>query len=149
MTRIVWKFCFTLYTSNSNFWEKYQFWLKNVSSIKEQLVGKGESFKVKFWPKPSIQNNPNTKPLNLELLKQLSCFIFLSWLEKFFEVTENVQNIQVQSRMDQVTAKNFFAPTILDKKTGTKKVKKYSKIGQGFRNIIYTFACFLTAIVSV
>ena len=28
------------------------------------------------------------------------------------------------------------------------KVKKYSKIGQDFKNVISNFACFLTAIVS-
>ena len=46
MARIVWKFCFTLYTSNddSNFWKKYQFWLKNVSSFKKQLIEKVQSF---------------------------------------------------------------------------------------------------------
>ena len=46
MTRIVWKFSFTLFTSNddSDFWKKYQFWLKNVSSFKKQLIGKFQSF---------------------------------------------------------------------------------------------------------
>ena len=46
MTRIVWNFYFTLYTSNddSTFWKKYQFWLKNVSSFKKQLIGTVESF---------------------------------------------------------------------------------------------------------
>ena len=29
------------------------------------------------------------------------------------------------------------------------KVKKYSKIGQDFKNLISDFACFLTAIVNV
>ena len=29
------------------------------------------------------------------------------------------------------------------------KVKKYSKIGQEFKNVISNFACFLTAIVNV
>ena len=29
------------------------------------------------------------------------------------------------------------------------KVKRYNKIGQGFKNIISNFACFLTAIVNV
>ena len=45
MTRIVWKFSFTLYTSNddSSFRKKYQFWLKNVSLFKKQLIGKVES----------------------------------------------------------------------------------------------------------
>ena len=46
MTRIVWKFSFAPYSSNddSTFWEKYQFWLKNVSSFRKQLIGKVESF---------------------------------------------------------------------------------------------------------
>ena len=46
MTRIVLKFSFTLYTSNddSSFWKKYQFWLKNVNSLKKQLISKVESF---------------------------------------------------------------------------------------------------------
>ena len=46
MTRIVWKFSFTLYSSNddSTLREKYQFWLKIVSSFRKQLIGKVESF---------------------------------------------------------------------------------------------------------
>ena len=46
MTTFVWKFSFTLYTSNddSNIWKKYQFWLTNVSSFKKQLIGKVQSF---------------------------------------------------------------------------------------------------------
>ena len=45
MTRIVLKFSFTLYTSNddSNLWKNFQFWLKNVSSFKKQLIGKVQS----------------------------------------------------------------------------------------------------------
>ena len=45
MTKIVWKFSFTLYVSNDdrNFWKKFQFWLKNVSSFKKQLVGEVQS----------------------------------------------------------------------------------------------------------
>ena len=45
MTRIVWKFSFTLYTSNDDsiFWKKYQFWLKNFSSFKKQLMEKVQS----------------------------------------------------------------------------------------------------------
>ena len=40
------KISFTLYSSNddSAFWEKYQFWLKNVSSFRKQTIGKTESF---------------------------------------------------------------------------------------------------------
>ena len=46
MMRIVWKLSFTLYISNDDsvFWKKYQFWLKNFSSLKKQLIGKTESF---------------------------------------------------------------------------------------------------------
>ena len=94
MTRIVWKFSFTLYTSNneSNFWKKYQFWLKIVILVKKTTNRESSKFsKVKFWPKPRIQNSANTKPLNLELLTELTCFIFTSWLEKCFEITENIQ----------------------------------------------------------
>ena len=97
MTRIVWKLSFTLYTSNddSNFWKKYQFWLENVSSFKKTTNrGSSKFSKVKFWPKPRIQNSANTDSLNLELLTQLTCFIFLSWLEKCFEVTEIFQKFK-------------------------------------------------------
>ena len=86
--KIVWQFSFALYSSNddSTFRKKYRFWLNNVSSFRKQ------SAKLKvFWPKPRIQNNANTKPLNLELLTELTCFIFTSWLEKCFEITENIQ----------------------------------------------------------
>ena len=41
--------------------------------------------KVKHWSKPRIQNIANTTPLNSEFLKELTHFIFTSWLEKFFE----------------------------------------------------------------
>ena len=46
ITRIVWKFYFTLYTSDddSTLWKKYQFWLKDVSSSKKQLIDTVQSF---------------------------------------------------------------------------------------------------------
>ena len=46
MTKTVWKFSFGLYSSNddSTFWKKYQFWLKNVSSFRKQLIFKVGSF---------------------------------------------------------------------------------------------------------
>ena len=40
------------------------------------------------------------------------------------------------------------APAILAKNIWH-KLKKYSKIGQGFKNVISNFACFLTAIASI
>ena len=46
MVRIVWKITFTFYSSNddSTFWEKEQFWLKNDSSFRKQLIDKVEIF---------------------------------------------------------------------------------------------------------
>ena len=46
MTRIVFKFSFDLYFSNddSTFYEKYQFWLKNVTSFRKQQISQVESF---------------------------------------------------------------------------------------------------------
>ena len=95
-------------------------------------------FKVKFWPNAKIQNSANTKPLNLELLMELACFIFTSWLDKCFEVTENIPKIQVRRRLDQVTAKNLFPQATLAKTFGTNwrntvKLDKTSKM---------EFACF-------
>ena len=46
MTRIIWKFYFTLYSSDDDwgFWKANQFWLKDVSSFRKQLIGIVESF---------------------------------------------------------------------------------------------------------
>ena len=52
--------------------------------------------KVKFWPKTKIKNIANTEPLNFQLLLELNRFIFTSWLEKGFEVTENIQKINCE-----------------------------------------------------
>ena len=38
-----------------------------------------------------MQNSANIKPLNLELLMELTYFTFTSWFEKCFENTENIQ----------------------------------------------------------
>ena len=43
-----------------------------------------------------IQNSAHTKPLNLELLTQLTCITCLSLLEKCFEVTENFQKLKCE-----------------------------------------------------
>ena len=89
--------------------------------FKKQLIGKGSKFsKVKFWPKPRIQNSANTKPLNLELLTQLACFMFLSRLEKCFEVTEISQKFKCEGDWAKLRGKNLFAQTIMDKIFGTK-----------------------------
>ena len=51
ITRTLWKVSFTLYSSNdgSNFWKKYQVWLKKAIFVKKQPIGKVQSFlKSKF-----------------------------------------------------------------------------------------------------
>ena len=68
--------------------EKFYFGQKTTNRQRSRFS------KVKFRPKPRIQNSANTKPLNLELLTQLTYFIFLSCLEKCFEVTETFQNFK-------------------------------------------------------
>ena len=44
----VWKFSFSLYTSNHDItiWNKYQFWLENVSLFRKQLIRKIKSFRI-------------------------------------------------------------------------------------------------------
>ena len=46
MRRIVWKFSFPFYSSkdDSTLRNKYQFWLKNISFLNKQLIGKVENF---------------------------------------------------------------------------------------------------------
>ena len=46
MTRIVWKFTFSLYSSNddSTFWKKHQFWLTNFSLLRKKLISRVQSF---------------------------------------------------------------------------------------------------------
>ena len=79
--------------------------------------------KVKFWPKPRIQNSVNTKPLNLELLTQLACFIFTSWLEKCFEVSENIQKFKCEEDYGQK-----FVSSDNPRQNIWHKLKKYSKM---------------------
>ena len=95
-------FSFTLYTSNhaSNddltIWKKYPFWLKNVSSFKKQLIGKVESFLKSNFSLNQRYKIVLTKSIKFGTLTQLTCFIFLSWLEKCFEVTENLKKFKFE-----------------------------------------------------
>ena len=95
-------------------------------------------FKVKFWPKTRTQNSANTKPLNLELLRQLTCFIFLSWLEKCFE--EIFQKFKCEGHWAKLRQK--FVCSDNPGQNIWHKVKRYNKIGQDCENIISNFACF-------
>ena len=91
--------------------------------------------KVKFWPKPSIQNKAYIKPLNLELLRQLNSFVFSSRLEKCFEVTENAQKLKCKGDWAKLL------PNIcLLRQSWTKYLAK---------NVISNFAWFLTVIVKI
>ena len=78
---------------------------------------------------------------------QLTCFMFLSRLKKCFEVTENVQNFKFEGDWAKLRPK-----ICLFNNPGQNvchKVKKSSKIGQDFKNLLSNFACFLTAIAKV
>ena len=143
MTRIVWKFSFTLYTSNddSTFWKKYQFWLKNVSLFKKQLIGKVERFlKSNFDWNEEYKIELTQKPLNLVLVTELHCFIFTSWLEKCFELRKISTNSYVKETWPSSSKKLVFSDN--PSKNIWHKLKKYSKIGQNFNNVIYSSLCF-------
>ena len=51
MTGINSRFSFDLYSFNdySAFWKRYQFCLKNVNSLRKQLIGKVESFLKSYF----------------------------------------------------------------------------------------------------
>ena len=119
IARIAWELSFTLYPSNddTNFWKNYQFWFENVSSFRKQLVGKIQSFlNANFYLTPKIQNSAHTKELNSELLTELTCFIYRSWMEKCFEVTEKIQKFKCEGNWAKLRPKNSFFDTLkLDK----------------------------------
>ena len=54
-----------------------------------------------------MQNSANMKPLILELLKQLTFFIVVSWLEKCFQVTQNVQKLKCEGDWAKFQLKIF------------------------------------------
>ena len=100
--------------------------------------------KVKLWPKPRIQNSANTNPLNLEYLTQVTWFIFTSWLEKCFELTKISKNSSVKETGPSYGQK--FVSSDNPSQNIWYKVKKYSKIGQEFKNVISNYLFFLTAL---
>ena len=108
MTRIVWKFLLL-----STFPMMIEISGKSTSFASKMLVRlkttnrKSSKFsKVKFWPKSRIQNSANIKPFNLELLTLLTCLIFLSWLEKCFEVIGNFQKFKCEGDWAKLRQKN-------------------------------------------
>ena len=77
---------------------------------------------------------------------ELTCFIFPSWLEKCFEVIENTQRFECEG--DWVKLRAEIVSSDNPSQNIWHKVKKYSKTGQDFENVISNFACFLTATVN-
>ena len=55
-----------------------------------------------------MQYSANTKPLNLELLTELTWFTFTSWFEKCFEVTENIQKLMCERNWAKLKSKICF-----------------------------------------
>ena len=99
-------------------------------------------FKVKFWPKPKIKNSANTKPLNLKL----ALYVYHDW--------RNALRLQKMSKNSSLkeTGSNYgqkFVCSDNPSQNVWRKVKKFSKIGKDFKNLLSNFACFLTAIVKV
>ena len=77
----------------------------------------------------------------------MTCFIFFSWLEKCFEVTENVQKFNFEGDWAKVRLK-----LVCLENPGQNiwhKVKKSSKIGQDFKSPLSSFACFLRPIAKI
>ena len=52
-----------------------------------------------------MQYSANKKPLNLELLTELTSFIFTSWFEKSFQNTENIQNLKCEGNWSKLQPK--------------------------------------------
>ena len=103
--------------------------------------------KCKVWPKPRIQNSTNTKPLNLELLLELTCFILKSWLDNVLKLQKISKNSSLKETGPSCGLR-FVSPDNPSQNIWH-KLKKYSKIRQGFKNVISNFAGFLTATVNV
>ena len=120
LTRINWRFSFTFYSSDDDptFWNKCQFWLKNVISLRKQLIRKVESFlKSKYWSQPRAQYSANNKPLNLKTFTKLTHFIFtfyiyiyflFSYLLICFEIKENIQKLKWEGDWGKFQPKIFF-----------------------------------------
>ena len=99
VARIVWKFyvCCLLFQWWFNFLKKVPILAQKYYFVQKSTNRQSwKFFKVKFWPKPRAENSANTKPLNLELLTELTCFIFKSWLEKCFKIIEKIQKINCE-----------------------------------------------------
>ena len=140
------------YSLNFQWWLKF---LENIPSLaqkcyfREKATNRESSklSKVKIWPRLRMQISSNTEQLNFERLTQLTCFIFLSRLEKYFELEKLPRNSTLKE-----TGLSYGKHFVSSDNPGQNiwhKVKRYNKIGQNFQNIISNFPCFFTAIVNV
>ena len=103
--------------------------------------------KAKFWRKRRMQNSVKTKPLSFELLT--------NWLALYFHHDwKNALALQKMSKNSSVkeTGPSYgqkFACSDNPWQNILQKAKKYNQIGPELKNVIFNFACFLTAIVNV
>ena len=108
-----------------NFLEKVPISAENVSSLKKQLLGKVERFLKSHFDLNQGYRIVLTQ--NLELLTELTCFVFLLWLEKCLEVTENIKNSIVKE-----TGSSYEQKRVCSDNPGQNIwhiAKKYSKTG--------------------
>ena len=115
-----------------------------------QLSGKSTHFgskmlvcsknKVKFWPKPKIQNRANTKPLNLELWSNwLALYFYHDW-RNALELQKRFKNSSLKE-IGPNYSQNFFCSHNPGQNIWH-KVDKSSKIGQDFKNLLSNFMHF-------
>ena len=92
-----------------------------------------------------MQNSANTKSLNLDLLTELTCFIYYIMIGEMFWGYRKYPNVKETG--------SSYGQKILSSDNPSQniwhKLKKCIKIGQDFKNVISHFAWFLTAIVNV
>ena len=94
-------------------------------------------YKVKFWPKPNMQNIALRKALNLKLT-QLTYFISLLKIVEMFWSCRKKQ--ELWRRLGQVVTKTLFVQTILDKICN--QSRKSSKIRHQRKNSDICFCMF-------
>ena len=116
-------FSFTFYTSidDSTIWKKYPFWIKNVSSFKNQLMGKVQSFimwNFDLHQRYKIVLTQTHLIRNFHASDFLYVFIMIGemiWSDR------KCSKIQVWKRLDRVGVKNLLAETTPEKIFGTKE----------------------------
>ena len=105
--------------------------------------------------------SPGSKDLKKRsFLSKPHIWVYFTRVIKIWKILDNDKYTSFLFYIDQICSKNHILLSLIFSKTlcftsynpGQNiwhNVKKYSKIGQGFKNILSTFKCFLTAIVNV